>query len=157
MKKLSTYLLVAFMVMFWIFRIVLAFTNSIGIDMGFRIANINIEVILLFVNLVLILLVAKRKMIGAIAYLLVNVWYFGPTMLAAFTTLSEGRADIYTIDAILEGFIGIILAVAILFDLLLDRNRKEHPKDKKTDWFYKGEQYDRKLDERADKNNYRTL
>ena len=92
MKKLSTYLLVAFMVMFWIFRIVLAFTNSIGIDMGFRIANINIEVILLFVNLVLILLVAKRKMIGAIAYLLVNVWYFGPTMLAAFTTLSEGSA-----------------------------------------------------------------
>ena len=25
------------------------------------------------------------------------------------------------------------------------------------DWFYKNEQYDRKLDDRADKNNYRTL
>ena len=23
------------------------------------------------------------------------------------------------------------------------------------DWFYKGKQYDRELDERADKNNYR--
>ena len=38
-----------------------------------------------------------------------------------------------------------------------DKNRKAHPKDKKTDWFYKNEQYDRKLDERADKNNYRTM
>ena len=44
-----------------------------------------------------------------------------------------------------------------IFDLLLDKNRKAHPKDKKTDWFYKNEQYDRKLDDRADKNNYRTL
>ena len=29
--------------------------------------------------------------------------------------------------------------------------------DKKTDWFYKNEQFDRKMDDRADKNNYRTL
>lgn len=28
---------------------------------------------------------------------------------------------------------------------------------KKTDWFYKNEEFDRKLDDRADKNNYRTL
>lgn len=157
MKKLSTYLLVMFMVMFWIFRVVLAFTNSMGIDMGFAIANINMEVILLFVNLVLIILVIKRKLIGSIAYLLVNIWYFGPSLLNAINTLIEGSADIYIYDAIMEAVIGIILALAILFDMLLDRNRKAHPKDKKTDWFYKNEEYDRKLDERADKNNYRTL
>jgi len=29
--------------------------------------------------------------------------------------------------------------------------------DKQTDWFYKNKEYDRKLDERADKNQYRTL
>ena len=34
---------------------------------------------------------------------------------------------------------------------------KNNPKDKKTDWFYDNEQFDRKLDERADKNNYRTM
>ena len=44
-----------------------------------------------------------------------------------------------------------------LFDLIIDKSRKANPKDKKTDWFYKNEQFDRKLDERADKNNYRTL
>ena len=53
--------------------------------------------------------------------------------------------------------IGIILPLAVLLDLLLDKNRKMNPKDEKTDWFYKNEQFDRKLDDRADKNNYRTL
>jgi len=43
----------------------------------------------------------------------------------------------------------------VLFDLLFDKNRKEHPVDKKTDWFYKNENFDRKLDERADKNHYK--
>ena len=41
--------------------------------------------------------------------------------------------------------------------VLLDKNRKNNPKDKKTDWFYQNEEFDRKLDDRADKNNYRTL
>ena len=53
--------------------------------------------------------------------------------------------------------IGIILPLAVLLDLLLDKNRKLNPKDKKTDWFYQNEQFDRKLDDRADKNNYRTM
>ena len=53
--------------------------------------------------------------------------------------------------------LGIILPLAVLIDLLLDKNRKNNPKDKKTDWYYGNEKYDRKMDERADKNNYRTL
>ena len=54
-------------------------------------------------------------------------------------------------------FIGVILPIAVLLDMLVDKGRKNHPKDKKTDWFYTNEQFDRKLDDRADKNNYRTL
>ena len=53
--------------------------------------------------------------------------------------------------------IAIALPLVALFDILFDKNRKKNPVDKKTDWFYKNEEYDRKLDERADKNNYRTL
>ena len=53
--------------------------------------------------------------------------------------------------------LGIILPLAVLIDLLLDKNRKLNPKDKKTDWFYQNEEFDRKLDDRADKNNYRTM
>ena len=157
MKKLSTYLLIFFMIMFWVFRVVLAFTNSIGIDMGFYIANINIEVILLFVSLLWIVLAIKRKILGCVGYLITNIAYFGTDMISAFTAISEGTATMYTYNAILAGGIAIILALAVVLDLLLDKNRKNHPKDKKTDWFYKNEQYDRQLDERADKNNYRTL
>ena len=51
----------------------------------------------------------------------------------------------------------IIIPIAVLIDLLLDKGRMAHPVDKKTDWFYKNEQFDRKMDDRADKNNYRTL
>ena len=58
---------------------------------------------------------------------------------------------------ILFEFFGLILAIFAIFDVLLDKNRKAHPVDKQTDWFYKNKDYDRKLDERADKNNYRTL
>ena len=157
MKKMSTYLLLIFMIMFWIFRVVVALGNSTGNNMGFPIENIQTEIILLFVDVVLIVLVIKRKLIGAIGFLVANIWYFGPKLVSALTTIGAGTSDIYAFDAAFESFIALILAIAILFDMLVDKNRKNNPKDKKTDWFYKGTQYDRELDERADKNNYRTL
>lgn len=158
MKKLSTYLLVIFMVMFWVFRVAVALGNSVGKDMGFPIEDINVEIVLLFIDVALIVLVFKRKMIGAIGFLLVNIWYFGPKLLNSVSAVLMGEElSLYVVNAALEGFIAVILAVAILFDMLLDRNRKNNPKDKKTDWFYKNEKFDREMDERADKNNYRTL
>ena len=66
-----------------------------------------------------------------------------------------GTLDIYM--NLFVSLIGIAIPIAAVFDVLLDKNRKAHPTDKKTDWFYKNEQFDRKLDERVDKNNYRTL
>ena len=58
---------------------------------------------------------------------------------------------------IFVALIGVIIPVAAFFDVLLDKNRKANPVHKQTDWFYKNKDYDRKLDERADKNQYRTL
>ena len=40
-------------------------------------------------------------------------------------------------------------------DIFLNKERKGSTKDKKTDWFYDNEEYTRKLDERADKNQYK--
>lgn len=157
MKKLSTYLLIMFMIMFWMFRVVVALGNSVGNNFGFPVDNLQAEIVLLFVNVVLIVLVFKRKIIGSIGFLVANLWYFGPKLVNALTTMGAGSADIYTFDAAFESLIALVLAIAILFDMLLDKNRMNNPKDKKTDWFYKGKQYDRQLDERADKNNYRTL
>ena len=85
--------------------------------------------------------------------------YFGPQLFNAIMTIATADAgvDIYTYDTILASTIGIAVALFACLNILVDKNRAAHPTDKKTDWFYKNEQYDRKLDDRADKNNYRTL
>ena len=51
--------------------------------------------------------------------------------------------------------VGLVLALCVFFDLIVARVRRKDPKDKKTDWFFQEEKYDRKLDDRADKNEYK--
>ena len=163
MKNFSTWLLVMFMAMFWAFRIIVAVTYELGADFGgIEPLNQTLEIILLFVVLACMLLIIKRKMIGALIYLLGYGMYFGTNLMTGITTLITANSDMNMSNAgmYLNTFIaliGIIIPVAVLFDLLLDKNRKANPKDKKTDWFYKNEQFDREMDDRADKNNYRTL
>lgn len=155
MRSMTSYLLLIFMVMFWIFRLVVAFTTSIGVDIGFVPMDMNIEIILLFVTLVSIGLVGKRMLIGAIIYLVSYALYFGVDMYNIVIGIMGGTTTITNFSNATASFIGIILPIAVFFNLLIDKNRTNHPVDKKTDWFYKNEEYDRKLDERSDQNQYR--
>ena len=161
MKNFSTILLVMFVAMFWVFRLIVAFMYEIGQDLGGIVPyNQQMEIILLFVVLVCMILIVKRKIIGALIYLAVYGIYFGTNLVSSFGAMANPGEGLIDVTIYLNGFIslvGIVLPIAVLLDLLLDKNRKAHPKDKKTDWFYKNEAYDRKLDERADKNNYRTM
>ena len=161
MKNFSTIILVMFVAMFWFFRMVVAFMYEIGQDLGGIVPyNQQMEIILLFVVLVCILLIIKRKIIGALIYLVAYGMYFGTGLISSFGSMANPGEGLVDITIYINGFIaliGIALPIAVLFDLLLDKNRKANPKDKKTDWFYKNEAYDRKLDDRADKNNYRTM
>mgnify|MGYP000941633047 FL=1 len=159
MKKLSTYLVVMFMIMYWIFRIVLAVTNTIGIDMGITIPNYNMEIALLFITIVSIVLVIKRNIIGSLLYLLSYALYFGTPLFNGIMAVvsSDGSFDINSYTTLFVNALGIVIPLFVLFEMLIEKNRMAHPVDKKTDWFYKNEEYDRKLDDRADKNNYRTL
>ena len=43
----------------------------------------------------------------------------------------EGSLDINAYMNLFMSFIGVILPISVMFDLLLDKNRKAHPKDKK--------------------------
>lgn len=160
MKNFSTWILVMFMAMFWVFRLVVAFTTELDIDFaGIKALNMNMEIILLFVALACFVLIIKRNIVGALVYLLAYGMYFGVDLYNN-AMLMLNPTETFPISAAMNAFIsliGMIIPVAILFDLLVDKNRKAHPVDKKTDWFYTNEQYDRKYDERADKNNYRTL
>ena len=161
MKNFSTWMLVMFMIMFWVFRIMVAVVGELNFTIGgFEPLNQQMEVILLFVVLVCIILVVKRKIIGGLIYLVGYGMYFGVDIVNHIQTLTSAmdlNADINMYANLFMSVIGTILPIAVMIDLLADKNRKNNPKDKKTDWFYKNEQFDRKLDDRADKNNYRTL
>ena len=157
MKNFSTWMLVMFMVMFWVFRVIVAVMPEFGTTLGgIAPLNQNLEIILSFVVLVCIVLIVRRKLIGALIYLLAYGMYFGVDVINNIQTVLNG-ASMETALNVFISIIGIILPIAVLADLLLDKGRKANPKDKKTDWFYNNKQFDRKLDERSDKNNYRTL
>ena len=160
MKNFSTWMLVIFMTMFWIFRIIVAVMGQLEISFPFTALNTNIEIMLLFTTLLCIVLVVKRNVIGGLIYLTSYGLYFGIDLANNIQVLFnaiQGNVDISTVPNILASFIAMILAIAVILDIVMDKSRKLNPKDKKTDWFYNNSQYDRKLDERADKNQYRTL
>jgi len=157
MKNLSTWLLVMFMIMFWVFRIIVTVMTQYNMDLGgITSQNVQLEIILLFVNLICFVLVIKRKLLGGLIYIFGNGAYFGVdiynNLLPMFSSETIGL-NIYM--NLFVSFIAMILAIAVLLDLLVDKGRKANPKDKKTDWFFKNKDFDRKFDERADRNEYR--
>ena len=78
MANFSTILLSIFMVMFWLFRAIVALCTQFSIDLlGIVSYNFNMEVIIAFVTLPCIILIVKRKIIGALIYLLAYGMYFG--------------------------------------------------------------------------------
>ena len=154
MKNLTTYLFVMFMAMFWVFRIVVAFCYNLGIEFITKPMDLNFEIVLLFLTLISMILVIKRSVLGGIIYLIGNGLYFGTIIYNLIPIINSG-ATIQNYMNLMFAAIGIAIPLFVLFDLLLDKNRKVHPVDKKTDWFYKNKEYDRKFDERADRNEYK--
>jgi len=158
MKSLSSWLLVMFMAMFWIFRIVVAFQAQYEQDFGGFIAfNMTIEVILLFLTILCMALVLRRNIIGGIIYLGSYGYYFGGYILTnAIPSLVNGEElNMSVLQNAMVAAVGLLIAIFVFFDLLIARVRRRDPKDKKTDWYFQNEKYDRKYDERADKNEYR--
>ena len=95
MKNFSTWMLVMFMIMFWFFRILVAVTYEMKIDFGgIEPFNQTMEIILLFVVLLCMILVVKRKVVGALIYLLAHGMYYGTTMISGLSTLFLGNTEI---------------------------------------------------------------
>lgn len=154
MKKFSTWMILLLGIIFWLLRIVAVYTATMGMDFMVKPLETNTEIALLFITLLAFILIAKRKFLGAIVYVVEYWGYFGVDL---YTKLTSGPLAMEDVISVFFSFIGILLPLLALLDLALDKNRKNHPKDKKTDWFYKNEKFDREMDERSDKNNYRTL
>lgn len=52
--------------------------------------------------------------------------------------------------------VGLLLGVVTLINLVFEKSKNKHDSNDKTNWFFDNKDYDRKLDSRADTNQYRT-
>ena len=161
MANFSTWLLAIFMVMFWLFRAIVALCTQFSIDLlGIVAYDLNIEIIIAFVSVICIILIIKRKIIGVLAYLLIYGMYFGEHLFMTLIPLLQGQTTL-SVDLSMNlicDLIAIVLAIFALFDMLVDKSRKANPIDKNTDWYFKNEKYDEELkkrDSREDKNEYK--
>ncbi len=157
MKNLSSWLIAIFAFMFWGFRVVATVMYSIGTEFVAPPMDMTMEIALLFITFICICFIAKRKLIPTLIYLVAHALYYGIYLYQNIMVMLEGTSTINDYMTLFVALIGIAIPLVAFFDVLLDKNRKAHPTDKKTDWFYKNEQYDRKMDDRADRNQYRTL
>lgn len=160
MKNLSTYLLVMFMFMYWVFRIIATVVTEYGGSLeGITVENTIFEYIVLFITLFSMVFVIRRRLWAGLIYMITYFIYFGPKLLSLVMLMATPGyiMSIEQLTAFIVYAIAIIIPTAVMIDILVDKGRKLNPVDKKTDWFYKNEDFDRKMDERSDKNNYRTL
>ena len=155
----STILLVFFMIIFWLFRAVVAVCAQYSIDLiGIVPYNLTLEIIISFLVIICIVLIKKKKTIGAIAYILIYGFYFGSHLFSGLISLFQGGTlsmDM-SINLICD-FCAILLALFCLFDNLLSNTKKSDSKHRSTDWYFNNEEYDKKIDSdnRDDKNQYK--
>ena len=161
MSNFSTWMIAIFMIMFWIFRAIVALCTQYSIDfLGLEAYNFNIEVIIAFATVICIVLVVKRIMAGSLIYLVMYGSYFGEHLVANLIPFLQGKTTL-TMDLsmnLISDLVAIVLALFSVIDMLVDKGRKVNPIDKKTDWYFKNEKYDEELkgrDQREDKNEYK--
>ena len=161
MTNFSTWLLAIFMVMFWLFRAIVALCAQFSIDfLGIIAYDFNMEVIIAFITLLCIVLIVKRKLIGSLFYLIMYGVYFGEHLITNIIGIMQAQT-ILNVDLsmnLIADLVAILLAFFAVLDMLVDKGRKINPVDKKTDWYFKNEKYDEELkarDQREDKNEYK--
>lgn len=143
------YFVTALAGIFWLFRVVITMMFTAGTAFPVQPINMTFEIVLLFVTFVCIILIAKRNMFGAIVYLLAHCAYFGMDI---YKNVTQG--DINYLN-LMVSIIGVIIPFLAFANIGLSSGKKSTGKNKKADWFYGNEDYDRKFDERADTNQYK--
>lgn len=113
-----SYLIVMFGIMFWILRVGVALTASMGIEFAIIPSDLNMEIAVLFITLIAFLFIFKRKMIGALIYLIAYLCYFGMDIYKAITENTMGINSFVSI-------IGILLSVLVFIDIALRCRQKK--------------------------------
>lgn len=157
MRTMSNYLIIMFSIMLFVFRLIVVFTSIMGIEFIVEPVNVEYEIALLLIMIISIILMSKNKLSGAIILVVTSILYYGPSLLEQITYLSSNSVSIDTATQIIVSIVCLIIPIFAFFIIAFAKEQEKRPVDKRTDFFYKNEAYDRKYDERADKNNYRTM
>ena len=155
MTSVFSYLITMVGGVFWISRVAVALLNSMQKDFPIQPLNPTVEIILLFVTLICFVLIIKRKLIGALIYFVSYGLYFGTDVYNQITAITSGQTEVTEYATLFVSIIGVIIPLLTVLDIAINKDRKSTSGNKKTDWFYGSEEYDRKYDERADKNQYK--
>lgn len=157
MTNLFSYLITIWGIIFWFFRIAVAYCDTADINFICQPMNAQIEIILLFITVPLFVLIFKRSIVGATFYLGSYVAYFGTSIYNTVNNFMETTDGIGMVDGLnmFAAILGIVIPLLTFLDILFNKNRLSVSKDRDSDWYYKNEKYDRELDERADKNQYK--
>ena len=122
MKKLSTYLVVMFMIMYWIFRVIVVLMAQLGKEFIVAPLNMNFEIIILFAFLICAILVVKRKVLGAALYLGIYGVYFGADITEKVKILANN--EVLTLSQMSSLFFSIIgIIINVMHNIIAGRRR----------------------------------
>ena len=158
MKSVFSWLVSAVAVMFWIFRIIVALLATFKVDCIIVPIDFTIEIALLFITLPCLIMIFKRNILGGVVLFGLYAWYFGGQLVGVMQDVLVNNVEFVSMDVVMTTVVSIgaiLISLANLMDLMFMKFRKNENPSKKADWFYNNEAYDRQLDERSDKNNYR--
>jgi len=154
-KSLEYYLIISFTALLFIFRLVVVITTVLGIKFSVVSFSVVGELILLVLTLLSLVLMVKVKFLGALIFLVSSLMYYVPNLIDSFKNFSEVTSTLEGNIQLVSSVIAVIIPTFAFFIILVTKKQQINPVNKKTDFFYKNENYDRNLDDRADKNNYR--
>ena len=149
------YIITTLASIFWIFRVIVMIMYTTGTKLPIAPMNVTFEIVLLFITFVCIIRIAKRKMLGAVIYLIAQCAYFGVDAYKNIETIIETQPQTTTYISLFISTIAVIIPVLAVMNIGLSTGKKSTGFHKKTDWFYGTTEYERKMDDRADQNQYK--
>lgn len=156
MKSLFSYLIVILAIIYWGFRVVVSLLYSMGQEFICQPLNPTIEIAILFLTIPSIIFIFRRNVVAATLYFGMYAAYFGTILYNSFGNVSAEAENLVLTDAtsIMISALGVVIPFFVFADIILQKSRF-HSADRDTDWYYENEKYDRKFDERADRNQYK--
>lgn len=154
---LISYMLTIWGIILWIFRAVITILYTNGDAFFIQPLNTGIEIAVIFATIPCMILVFKRNIIGAAGYMGIYVAYFGTAVYNTLNNITseQGLTAGSSIDLFIS-ILCIVIPVLTFLDILMNKHRKSLiSSTRSTDWYYNNDEFDRKFDDRADRNQYK--